>query len=305
MLHAHLPHAAWLARWSRLAAHVPVVVDTLHSSSTGGMGRRIGYACSRFLPDHVTAVSHATATAHVAAGMASARRLSIVDNAVDVKKWRPDTRNRLAVRGELRLRDEFLWIAVGRLEKVKDYPTLLRALKCTSAPARLVILGTGPLETELVRLAARLGIEKRVRFQGHVPNVRRWMQAADGIVLSSRYEGLPMVLLEAGACGLPAVATDVAGTQEVIVDGLNGWLARAGDADALAHEMNCLMEMPAEERCDMGECARRLVAWRFSMESVMDQWERLYDDLLSKKRGAWRSRRQPDESFNRQSAASA
>jgi hypothetical protein len=61
VLHAHLPHAAWLCRWSRVAAQVPVVIDTLHSSSTGKKGRHIGYTCSRWLPDHVTAVSRGEA----------------------------------------------------------------------------------------------------------------------------------------------------------------------------------------------------------------------------------------------------
>ena len=99
-----------------------------------------------------------------------------------------------------------------------------------------------------------------MRFLGFEPNVQRWMQAADGFVLSSRYEGLPMVLLEAGACGLPAVATDVPGTREVIVNGETGWLAPAGDADALAQAMAKLMRTPPEERRAMGERARRRCA---------------------------------------------
>ncbi len=129
-------------------------------------------------------------------------------------------------------------------DAVKDYPTLLKALARAPETARLLIAGAGPLLTELVQLAARLGLERRVRFLGFEPNVQRWMQAADGFVLSSRYEGLPMVLLEAGACGVPAVATDVPGTREAIVNGETGWLAPAGDADALAQAMAKLMRTP-------------------------------------------------------------
>ena len=95
-------------------------------------------------------------------------------------------------------------------------------------PARLLIAGAGPLQSELIQLAARLGLERRVRFLGFEPDIKRWMQAADGFVLSSRWEGLPMGLLEAAACGLPAVATCVPGTPEVIVDGQTGWLTPAG-----------------------------------------------------------------------------
>ncbi len=305
VVHAHLPHAAWLARWSRLAAPVPVVIDTLHSSYTGKRGRRVGYGCSRWLPDHVTAVSHATAASHLAAGMVCEDHLSVLGNGIEMEAWRPDPNVRSAARRKFGLADEFLWIAVGRLEAVKDYPTLLRALANEPATARLLVLGTGPLEAALVQLAAELGLERRVHFLGFKPNVQRWMQAADGLVLSSRYEGLPMVLLEAGACGLPAVATDVAGTREVIVDGVNGWLARSGDPQALAGAMARLMQMPIEERHTMGELARRRVVEQFRVETVLDRWERLYEDLLRQKSGKWRIRLTARERISRRSAASA
>jgi glycosyltransferase involved in cell wall biosynthesis len=305
VMHAHLPHAAWLARWSRLAAPVPVVIDTLHSSHTGKRGRRIGYRYSRWLPDHVTAVSQATAAAHLAAGMVREEHLSVLGNGIEVEAWQPDAHVRPAARRELGLADEFLWIAVGRLEAVKDYPTLLRALACEPATARLLILGAGPLEAELVQLAAHLGLERRIHFLGFEPNVQRWMQAADGFVLSSRYEGLPMVLLEAGASGLPAVATDVAGTREVIVDGANGWLAPAGDPHALAGAMARLLQIPIEERLAMGERARRRVVEQFSLETVLDRWEGLYEDLLRRKGDKAPIRLTARESLSRRNAASA
>ncbi|HEY1804710.1 MAG TPA: glycosyltransferase [Terracidiphilus sp.] len=305
VLHAHLPHAAWLCRWSRLVASVPVVIDTLHSSSTGTRGRRAGYALSRWMPDHVTAVSRATAAAHLAARMVREDRLSIVGNGVEIEAWAPDLQARNAARRELGLTDEFLWMIVGRLEPVKDYPTLLRAMVRTPENARLLILGAGPLETELVKLAGQFGLEKRVRFLGFEPNVAHWMQAADGFVLSSRYEGLPMVLLEAGACGVPAVATDVPGTREVVVDGVNGWLARAANPDSLYKAMTKLMHMPLEARYAMGECARRRVMLEFSLEVVLNQWERLYEALLNRKGVAKRMRLTAREALSRHSAASA
>jgi glycosyltransferase involved in cell wall biosynthesis len=305
VLHAHLPHAAWLSRWSRLAAAVPVVVDTLHSSSTGKNGRRFGYALSRWLPDHVTAVSQATAAAHLAAGMVRAERSSVVGNGVEVEAWTPSTQARARARKQLGLTDEFLWMAVGRLEGVKDYPTLLRAMARAPENGRLLILGTGPLETELRILADQLGLKKRVRLLGFEPNVEHWMQAADGFVLSSRYEGLPMVLLEAGACGVPAVATDVPGTREVLIDGVNGWLANAADPISLGKSMECLMQMPLEERYAMGECARRHVINEFSLDIVLDKWERLYEALLAQKSVNWRMRLVAREALSRHSAASA
>jgi len=305
VLHAHLPHAAWLCRWSRLAAPVPVVIDTLHSSCTGKSGRHIGYACSRWLPDHVTAVSRATAVSHLAAGMVREEQLSILANGIEVDAWEPNVNARREARRLLGLTDEFLWLAAGRLEAVKDYPTLLKALAYAPEKARLLILGTGPLEMELAALARRLGLERRVCLLGFEPNVQRWMQAADGFVLSSRYEGLPMVLLEAGVCAVPAVATDVPGTHEVVVDGVNGRLARAGDPQSLCEAMTGLMRMPLEERYAMGECARRRVIEEFGLETVLNRWERLYEALLDRKIVKWRMRLVAREILSRHSAASA
>jgi glycosyltransferase involved in cell wall biosynthesis len=302
VLHAHLPHAAWLARWSRLAAPVPLVVDTLHSSATGRIGRHFGYACSRWLTDHVTAVSQATAASHLAAGMVSESKLSVVWNGIDVGRWQPDARARLQAREELGVKDEFLWLAVGRLEGVKDYPCLLRAMTRTPERARLLVLGAGPQEGRLRELAEWLGLKQRVRFAGFEPNVVRWMRAADGFVLSSRYEGLPMVLLEAGACGVPVVATDVLGTREVVVDGETGWLTPAGDTQELAETMMKLMHMPPEARHAMGERARRHVARNFGLEAALDRWERVYANLLEWKSAARHHRLPAWEILRRRSA---
>jgi len=304
VVHAHLPHAAWMTRWSRWAAPATVVIDTLHSSYAGRRGRRIGYRCSRWLTDQVTAVSRATAESHLAAGMVDVDKTAVVPNGIDVDTWRPDAAARTDLRRVLGIADEFLWLAVGRLEAVKDFPALLQAMARIPERARLVILGEGPLRPELTTLASALRLEQRVRFIGFEQNVKRWMQAADGFVLSSRYEGLPMVLLEAGACGLPAIATDVAGTREVVVNGMNGWLPKAGDADALSNAMAKLMEMPAELRHAMGERARQHVAEQFSLDAVLDRWERLYADLLERS-----ANRKKDlaarEALNRQSEISA
>jgi glycosyltransferase involved in cell wall biosynthesis len=283
VVHAHLPHAAWLARWSRLFAPVPVVVDTLHSSSTGGVGRHLGYRLSRGLPDRVTAVSHSVAESHRAIRMVSKETMTILPNGVDVDRWRPDANVRAAVRRELGLQDEFLWLAVGRLDTVKDYPTLLKAMSAVPPPARLVIAGRGPLLHNLARLSSGLGLSERVKFLGFESGVRRWLQAADGFVLASRWEGLPMALLEAGACGLPSVATDVPGSREVILDGESGTLVPPLDASALAWAMTAMMRSPAEARRLMGARARRRVVEQFSLGAIIDRWEDLYGGLLSGK----------------------
>ena len=283
VVHAHLPQAAFLMRWSRLAAPVRVALNTLHTSSTGPIGRVLGYRYSDWLPDKVTAVSNAVADSYLSARMVTERRLTVVPNGVDVKEWQPDPAVRKAVRQELGLADdEFMWFAAGKLQPVKDYPVLFNAMAEVPGSAQLVIAGGGPLERELRHLADSLGIGERVRFLGFVPNIQRWMRAADGFVRSSRWEGLPMGLLEASACAVPSVATDVPGSWAIVVHGQSGFLTSAGDVKALAAAMTRMMQMPEEERNAMGQLAQRMATERYDIDHVLDRWEELYEELLER-----------------------
>jgi glycosyltransferase involved in cell wall biosynthesis len=282
IVHAHL-HAAWIARISRLLAHSPVVVDTIHSASTGGWWRKYFYSLTRSLPERVVAVSFAAAAAHVSADMVDPQRLIVIHNGVDIETWRPDVRNRETLRRDLGFGDEFVWLAAARLEPVKDFPTMLRAFGNVSGPARLVIAGAGAPQRELELMAERIGVAGKVRFLGFVPDVKRLMQAADGFILTSRMEGLPMAVLEANACELPSVATRVPGTCEAIEDGVTGWLAEPADHAGLAEAMNRLMALPREQRRSMGARARQRVVERFSLEAALDRHEVLYRDLLAAK----------------------
>jgi glycosyltransferase involved in cell wall biosynthesis len=215
--------------------------------------------------------------------MVRRQTMSILPNGVDVEAWQPNENLRAEVRRELGLHNEFLWLAVGRLDKVKDYPTLLKAMAAVPAPARLVIAGRGPLLHNLARLSSHLGLSERVKFLGFESGIRRWLQAADGFVLASRWEGLPMALLEAAAFGLPSVATDVPGSREVVLDGETGTLVPPLDASALAWAMTAMMRTPMEARRRMGARARQRVVEQFSLASSLDRWDDLYCELLSRK----------------------
>lgn len=280
ILHGHLPHAAWMGRWIRLMADVPVVLDTIHTSAIGPTGRIWGFRLSRWLPDHVTAVSQDVASAYEQAGMISPARLRVIPNGVEASKIIPDSEARNCARARVGVTDEFLWLAVGRLEAVKDYPTLLAAFASLRTSAHLVIAGTGSCESVLVQLSDELGVQPRVHFLGFTDDVQRWFQAADGFVISSLWEGLPVALLEAASWGLPAVGTDVAGTRRVIQHGTSGLLVQRNSPCDLAKAMSHMMEMNREDRLTMGLRAKGLTQERFSMECVLTQWEKLYAELL-------------------------
>jgi len=280
ILHAHLPHATWMARWSRLGAPVRVLIDTLHSSSTGTPGRRAGYRASNWLTDQLTAVSISVAQTHQSARMVNDGKVQVLANGVDMEHWHADHQVRTDLRSAHGLHEEFLWLAAGRLEPVKDYPTLLNALALTPARAYLVIAGAGRQEEELRRLAMRLNIGERVRFLGFEPDVRCWMQAADGFVLSSRWEGLPMALLEAAACELPIVSTRVSGADEIVTERTTGFLTSVGNADAFSEAMSNVMRRSPSQRAKMGALGRQVVVEKFSLDAVLDRWEALYKELL-------------------------
>jgi glycosyltransferase involved in cell wall biosynthesis len=213
--------------------------------------------------------------------MVSRDRLVVIPNGVDTGCWKPLEQQ--AAGKDKRFKESFVWLAAGRLEPVKNYPALLDAFAQLPPTALLVIAGTGPLEVELRRQCAHLSVESRVDFLGHEPNLLGWMQKADAVVLASLWEGLPTVLLEAGACGLAAVATDVAGSRDVLVDGETGLLARSGSVNDLAEAMMTLMRMAPVEREALVQRARERVLARFSLEAVLDRWDAFYCDLLNER----------------------
>lgn len=138
-------------------------------------------------------------------------------------------------------------LAVGRLTKAKDYPTLLRAFAQLQRrlPTRLIILGEGPDGSTLREMASTLGLREAVDFVGFNKNPFAFMAACDLYVMSSAFEGLPSTLLQAMACGAKVVSTDCrTGPGEILEDGRWGRLVPVGDAEALAHAMEAALSDP-------------------------------------------------------------
>ena len=140
------------------------------------------------------------------------------------------------------MQSERIVLAAGRLVPQKDFTTLIRAFAGMARTAKLVILGEGPERPKLERLVSELGLEDRVSLPGFDPNPFAYMGRAALFVLSSCYEGLPGVLIQAMACGCPVVATDCpTGPREILEDGRWGDLVPVGDVPALAEAMEAAL----------------------------------------------------------------
>ena len=283
VLHSHMVHANLLARVVRMMTPVPALVSTIHSINDGGRLRMTAYRLTNRFMDRVTIISRLAAERYVSIGVIPADRLEVIPNAVDTARFRRMPEARAAVRKELGLGDEFVWLAVGRFQPAKDYPTMIGAFAGLPAgsSSRLLLAGQGPLRGEVETLIEKAGVQDRVRFLGVRRDVPELMSAADGYVLSSAWEGMPVVLLEAAAAGLPVVATRVGGVQEVVEDGSTGTLVPAGDAAALARAMAAIESLSPDARTSMGARGRALVDERYSTDRLMERWERLYSDLVA------------------------
>jgi glycosyltransferase involved in cell wall biosynthesis len=208
----------------------------------------------------------------------------MVPNGVDIETFSSNMENRATLRANMGIGTQFVWLAVGRFDTPKDYPNLLTALsRLKNRNHILLVAGDGPLRESTEKFAAGLGISEQVRFLGIRRDIAQLMASADAYVMSSAWEGLPMVLLEAAASALPIVTTAVGGNNEIVSEGLNGFLVPAINSGALADAMQRMENMPAELRLSMGNSGRDHVAKHFSLSAVVDQWEEIYHSLLQRK----------------------
>lgn len=287
VIHSHMVHANLLARLARPLVRVPLLVSTAHSTNEGGPLLELAYRLTDPLCDLTTNVSGAAVERYARARLAPRAKLLLVPNGIDLAAFERDEAAGRRVRHELRLGRGFVWLSVGALEPVKDHRTLLAAFARTADPgARLLIAGEGGQRPELEALARHLRVADRVKFLGVRTDVAALLSAADAFVLPSAREGLPMVLLEAGAARLPVVATAVGGNHEVVLHEETGYLVPARDPAALAAGMDRLAVLPRERLEAMGAAARALVAARYDLDRVVDTWEGIYRAALHRR--AWR-----------------
>ena len=196
-------------------------------------------AASLLRPTFAAISEHAAQALRDVTGAVS---VTVLPNGVDLATWRTD---RVAARRLLGLgSDDRIVGSVGRLEEAKGHDVLIRALSLMPADIRLVIIGEGSRRAALCVLAAELGVAGRVLFAGHRDDVANLMPAFDVFCLPSRNEGMPLVVLEAQACGVPVVATDVGAVRDAACP-RTARLVPPQNAEALAEAVTASLAAPA------------------------------------------------------------
>jgi glycosyltransferase involved in cell wall biosynthesis len=286
--HSHSFHSNIFARGLRLLAGVPAVISNIHNVNEGGTARMLAYRLTDGLSRRTVAVSEAARQRFVALKAVSSRRSAVLPLGIDTGVFSSSTKRRVQMRAAMEVapaaKQEFVWLAVGRITPAKDYPNLLAAFAGLSklrGHARLWVAGEewSAKTGELRALSAELGVSESVRWLGLRRDLPALLDAADGFVLGSAWEGMPQAIAEAMAMEVPVVATDVGGVRELMND--TGFLVPAKDPASLAHAMLKAMDQGREESAQNARAARARVVKQFSIEAAANAWESLYSQLAA------------------------
>ena len=289
ILHLHGTRAA---TWGRLAViglrNKPQIIYTLHGFH---LPRRDFFVrwfllgLERFLnqwTDVLICVSEADKNLVKKYKTISFPKIKVIKNGIDIDKFQISQEGIEKTKKELKLEDNFILCSVGRLHPPKDVSTILRGLKLVISEIpnlKLLTVGDGPFRDSLERETKGLGLKKYVDFLGFREDIPTLINLSDIIILSTRWEGLPLAPLEAGASKKPIIASDVEGVREAVIDGKTGYLFSPGSEKDLAEKILELTKSK-ELRERMGENGLEFVSKNFSKERMIKEYQKLYQLIL-------------------------
>jgi glycosyltransferase involved in cell wall biosynthesis len=285
LVHSHAFPANLFARVLRLIGGSPAVLSTMHNVFEGGPARMLAYRLTDFLTLRTTTVSEAVARHALEARAVPPRKRIVFPNAINVSEFTPDAARRSATRAAHAANGDFIWLAAGRIVSAKGFLNLLEAFAqvwVAHPQTQLWIAGEHPTpkskRAEYTGLVVPKGTTDRIHQLGLSRDVPALLDAADGFVLSSAWEGMPLVVGEAMAMEKSVVATDVGGVRELLGD--TGTVVPARDPDALAKAMLDVMARSPELRRVFGRAARGRIATQFDTTILFPKWEAFYESLL-------------------------
>jgi glycosyltransferase involved in cell wall biosynthesis len=281
-VHAHMYHANMLVRLIAPTLRAPKYICTAHNVREGGRFRDFMYALTDRLCDVTTNVSQAAVDRYNRDGLVRNNACILMENGVDTKKFQRNSSTRNAYRTGHEVDGNFVWLSIGSLTPQKDYPNLLRSFKQvvgTDTNVHLFVAGEGPERQALENLIVELDLSEVVSLLGNREDTVELYSMADSYVMSSAWEGLPIVLLEAMSCSLPCVVTDVGGNADLVRNDETGFVVPLDNSRQLAANMLRLMHLDPEQRKIMGIKGRRFVQSEHDLSLAAARWRDLYGSL--------------------------
>lgn len=278
IVHAHTSKAGWLARFAGRFTRTPTVFTAHTWSFADGIPRLQRWTSVPL--EYLAAMCSSNIVTVSEANRAMARRRAIGRSQSMVCIWNgvPDVRER-ACPG---LRSHLTLITAARFATQKDHSLLLKALASVEGEWRLLLVGEGPTQVDVKKLACELGLAQRIEFLGARADVDALLACADLFILPTKWEGLPLSILEAMRAGLPVIATDVGGVGEAVQDGITGYLTPPGNAEQLRRRIQELICFPARLQV-MGSAARRRYEEHFRIETMVQKTVSIYRKLSTAK----------------------
>ncbi len=281
VIHCHLLGANILAKPLATLCGVRVRINHDHcndKSTLPAFARRLDRWTNR-LSTHVVAVSESTREYLLQHEGLPPQRVTTVLNGISLDTYQPRSELRAEMRKQLGIpTDAFVVGGIGRLVYQKNFALFLDVVSQVAQRhprAVFAIAGTGPDEAALRAQAARLGLSERVYFLGFVADTARLYPALDCLLLTSRFEGLPITILEAMACRVPIVASDLDGMREVLRDRETAALVAPGEPGPYAGRVSDFITRPEEAGAIAG-AALALVRARYSAEAMTRAVEAIY-----------------------------
>lgn len=281
VIHSHMVHANLLLRLASPFIRCPMRINTVHGEEEYLGKRSLAYKVTDRFVNYTVFCSNTLLQRALDKKIVTLSRALMIYNGIDINAYNINSDLRKRYRDKYGIRDDcFVWMTVGRLERVKNYTFLLEEFHKVCNESKKIILifiGDGSERGELEKLAKMKGIEKQVIFLGLQQNVDELLNMADAFVLSSIHEGMPLSLQEAASMRLPLIATNVGGCNEIIQEGVNGFLCESNVDGTIANAMLKLMKFSKEELAQMKSESRNIVEEKFRMDIVMKKWEILYE----------------------------
>lgn len=284
IVHTHLFKSDFHGRLAARICQVPVIVSTAHNNDLWARRFPLGilYGLTARMADRVIAVSEEVRDYQIRYIRTSPQKIVTINSGVNVKKFESRADAGLNVRKELGLAPSTPLVGiVGRLQPQKDHATFLRAarsIRDVLPDARFLVVGDGPLRGELTHQARTLDLLPSVIFCGIRQDIPAVLSALDLLVFSSRWEGLPVALMEGMAAGKPIVSTNVGGVSGVAIADETAILVSAGDSLALAGAcLRILQDRSLAQR--LGKTGLKRVREKYSLDAMLINTQNLYEEL--------------------------